>query len=143
MSNINVNGENNKIKGDTKNIKISISIGSIVLILIFAFIYLSKSQTGIEKDIIGTWQCKEEIDIFMTFEKGGILTMKDGDIYVDGTYTFGDNNNITLNLPYEGIDYGYSGEVSIQHDILTISNVRAVDDAVNLMGNQFTFDLIK
>ena len=145
MSQINMQGNQGKfnIKGDTKNIKISISIGSIVLIVAIAFTFLSNSKTGIRKEIIGTWQSREEIDIFMTFEKNNMLTMKDGDIYVDGTYTFLDNNSIVLNLPYENMDYGYSGNISIEHDILTISNVQAVDDNINLMGNMYTFELIK
>lgn len=41
------------------------------------------------------------------------------------------------------MDLGFLGEISIEHNTLTISNISAVDNRVNMMSDCLTFDLIK
>lgn len=144
MSTINVQGNGNKVTGDKINRKVTISIGSVIVIAVMFFLYSNNTQqNNIENTILETWQCREEADIFITFENDNTLLMKDGDIYFDGTYTFLDGNKIQLNVPYIGMDFGFSGDISIDHDILTISNISAADNRVNMMSDCLTFDLIK
>lgn len=147
MSTINVQGSGNKVTGDKINKKITISIGSVIIIAVAIFIFFFNSnnisENRIENSIIATWQCREESDIFITFEKDGIAIMKDGDIYIDGTYSFFDDNKIQLNAPYMEVDLGFSGNINIQHDILTITNISAADDNINMMSDSLTFDLVE
>ena len=72
-----------------------------------------------------------------------MFVMQDGDIYIDGTYTFPSKNKIQLNVPQMNMDLGFLGEISIEHNTLTISNISAVDNRVNMMSDCLTFDLIK
>lgn len=142
MSQINVQGNtgNVNVKGDTrKNTKITISIGSIVIIAVIAVIFFSKSNT-IEKKIIGTWQINEQPQILITFENDGSFSMSgDGD-YLDGDYTFLTNNRIQVHMNYMWADFILSGDISINGNKMTINNMSDPDNIFGADGVTITLN---
>lgn len=145
MSQINMQGNQGKfnIKGDTKNIKISISIGSIVLIVAIAFTFLSNSKTGIRKEIIGTWQINEQPQISVTFGENGTFSMSgDGD-YLEGSYTFLSDSTVQAHMNYLWADFVLSGDISITGNNMTISNMSDPDDIFGADGITITLERTK
>lgn len=143
MSKISI-GENSgtiNVNSNNKNIKISIAIGMTAILVCIVAIFSFNSKNGVEKEIIATWQSREEADIFITFGRKNELTMKDGLTYIDGTYTI-TNDKIVLDLPFSNKNYGFSGTFTIEHNVLKISNVIALDSTINMMSDSFTFDLV-
>lgn len=139
MSEQTIIGNGNKVKGDTirKNTKITISIGSVIIIAIIFFIIFSNSNS-IEKKIIGTWQINEEPQIFVTFGNGGAFSMSgDGD-YLDGNYTFLSDNTVQAHMNYMWADFTISGDISISGSTMTISNMSDPDDIFGADGATIT-----
>ena len=146
MSKINVNstGINEggiNVKGDTKkNTKITISIGSVVIIVFAIWIFISSSN-NIEKKIIGTWQIDEQPQIYVTFGENSTFSMSgDGD-YLEGNYTFLGDNTVQAHMSYLWADFVLTGDISISGSKMTISNMSDPDDIFGADG--ITLNLTK
>ena len=140
MSKIDVNGNENHVTGDTKNTQIKISIGSVVIIVVVAFIFFITSSS-LEKKIIGTWQVNEQPQIFITFGENGNFSMSgDGD-YLDGDYTFLNDDIVQVHMNYYWADLILSGQISINGKKMTIENMSDPDDIFGADG--MTITLIK
>lgn len=141
MSTINVQGRGNKVTGDKINKKVTISIGSVIIIVI-AFIFFSTSNS-IEKKIIGTWQIDEQSQIYVTFGENGAFSMSgDGD-YLDGTYTFLSDDTVQVHITYLWADFILSGDISISGSSMTISNMSDPDDVFDVDGATITLKKTK
>lgn len=113
------------------------------LFFILLFFIFSNSKTGIEKDIVAKWHNREESDIFLIFTEDNFLTLQDGNIYIDGTYSFISEDKIEINMSYSGIDFSLICNVNIQHDILTLSNIIEPQNILGTDGMTLTFDLVE
>lgn len=135
----NVNVKGDTIKNNTK-ITISISLALILTVIVVAFLFNSNS---LEKSIVGTWQINEQPQIFVTFEKDGIFSMSgDGD-YLDGSYTFLNDNTIQVHMNYYWADFVLSGQISISGKEMTIENINDPDDVFGADGATITLTKTK
>lgn len=142
MSEQTIIGDRNKVKGDTSRTKISISIGSVVIIAIIFFVVLSSSNS-IEKKIIGTWQINEQPQISVTFGENGTFSMSgDGD-YLEGSYTFLSDSTVQAHMNYLWADFVLSGDISITGNNMTISNMSDPDDIFGADGITITLERTK
>lgn len=142
MSEQTIMGNGNKVKGDTSKTKITISIGSVVIIAIILFVVFSNSNS-IEKKIIGTWQINEEPQIYVMFGENGTFSMTDDEDYIEGTYTFINDNMVKVHINYLWIDFTLSGDVSISGGNMTISDMSDPDDIFDADGKTITLKKTK
>lgn len=142
MSEQTIIGDGNKVKGDTSKTKITISIGSVVIIAIIFFVVFSNSNS-IEKKIIGTWQINEEPQIYITFGENGAFSMSDDEDYLDGTYTFISDNTVKVHMDYLWIDFFLSGDISISGSSMKITNMSDPDDIFDADGATITLKKTK
>lgn len=139
MSEQTVIGQGNKVSGDKikKRNTIKISIGSVVIIAVFIGIFCSFSN-NIEKKIIGTWQVDEQPQIYVTFGENGSFSMSgDGD-YLEGNFTFLGDSIVQAHLSYLWADFVLSGDISINGNKMTISNMSDPDDIFGTDGVTLT-----
>lgn len=117
-----INGNGNKVKGDTKKTKISISIGSVVIIAVIAYVWLFLPNS-LERSMIGTWQLDEEPQTYFIFGRNGEFTVLDNTASLDGTYTFLSDTTVQIHIKYFIVNYRLSGDIVIEDNHMTISNV--------------------
>jgi len=144
--NVDVTGEakgNINVKGDTKkNTKITISIGSVVIIAVAIFVWFSASN-NLEKKIIGTWQVDEQPQIYVTFGENNAFSMSgDGD-YLEGNYTFLGDSIVQAHMSYLWADFVLSGDISISGSKMTITNMSDPDDVFGADGVTLTLTKTK
>lgn len=146
MSQIDIHGNsgNVNVKGDTinKNTKITISIGSVIILTVIAIVFLFNSNS-LEKSIVGTWQTNDQYQIFFTFEKDGTFSMSGGDDYLDGNYTFLNDNIVQVHMNYYWADLVLSGQISISGKKMTIENISDPDDIFGADGATITLTKTK
>ncbi len=146
MSQIDIHGNsgNVNVKGDTinKNTKITISIGFVTILTVIVVVFLSNSNS-LEKSIVGTWQINEQPQIFVTFEKDNVFSMSgDGD-YLDGSYTFLNDNTVQVHLNYYWADFVLSGQISINGKNMIIERMSDPDDMFGADGATITLTKTK
>lgn len=117
-----INGNGNKVKGDTKKTKISISIGSVVIIAVIAYVWFFLPNS-LERSMIGTWQLDEEPQTYFIFGRNGEFTVLDNTASLDGTYTFLSDTTVQIHIKYFIVNYRLSGDIVIEDNHMTISNV--------------------
>lgn len=134
--NVDVTGDtkgNISVNGDTKkNTKITISIGSVVIIsvmVVFVWLFISND---LEKRIIGTWNIVEQQQIFVSFDKNNIFTASNGSDYFDGSYIFLNEDTIQINVNYLWGNFILSGQISINGNKMTIKNIKDPDDILGV-----------
>lgn len=135
MSEQTIIGSKNKVKGDTikKSTKISISIGTVFVASFVILIWFSMSNK-IENQIIGTWQVDEQPQIYVTFGENESFSMSgDGD-YLEGNYTFLNENTIQVHMSYLWADFVLSGNISIGGGKMTIYDIIDSDDIFGMDG---------
>ncbi|MCX4340202.1 MAG: hypothetical protein OSJ72_11210 [Lachnospiraceae bacterium] len=117
-----IHGNGNKVKGDTKKTKISISIGSVVIIAVIAYVWLFLPNS-LERSMIGTWQLDEQPQTYFIFGRNGEFTVLDNTASLDGTYTFLSDTTVQIHIKYFIVNYRFSGDIVIEDNHMTISNV--------------------
>lgn len=112
----NIQGDNNKIR--QKNRKISISIGSVVIIAIFVIVLFNSKEGSIKNKIAGTWDHNGRT---VLITKGGTLNDSISGKWGPCTYTIEENKIIISGIG--GVDIykvSISGDnmvwVSIEND---------------------------
>lgn len=128
MSNINVQGHvGGNVSGDTKkNTKITISIGSIVIIAIVGFIFFSFSNS-IEKKIIGTWQLNNSNSLYEFTEDGQFIYLSGSSKGMTITYNIS-NKKLILNINILWGNTTVTANVNISGDTLILSDFTDPDD---------------
>ena len=128
-----------KGSGTKIGIKISIVLVAIIVLCYLVSIFINTP----EKKIIGTWQINEEPQILVTFRKDGAFSMSgDGD-YLDGNYTFLNNNTVQVHMNYMWADFIISGDISIKGKTMTVSNMSDPDDIFGADGATITLSKTK
>lgn len=130
-----------KEKGSETKIVIKISIVFVAIIVLCYLVSIFINTP--EKKIIGTWQINEEPQILVTFGKDGAFSMSgDGD-YLDGNYTFLNNNTVQVHMNYMWADFIISGDISIKGKTMTVSNMSDPDDIFGAHGATITLSKTK
>lgn len=137
MSNISVNGNKNNVRGDTKNTRIKISIGSIFIIGIVIFVLFFSSK-NIEDDIIGTWQNEENTELYITFLNENNVSITDNTGTLNGTYIFTGDDSIKINVNAFIFEYAITADISIKGDILSFKNVNDSYGSRTWLGGEST-----
>jgi len=130
MSNIYVQGDNNKVRGDSNKKIITISIG-LVAIVIVAFIFISSSNS-MEKKIIGTWKLGNSMYEFT--DDGQLLYLSGSNDGMTITYTL-NNDKIKLNINILWGNATVIADVDISDNTLTLSNFIDPDDIFGVDGD--------
>lgn len=128
MSNITVNGSRNKVTGDRNKIinknKITISIGTVAIILIGIVVFLSLSSKNIEDKIIGTWQNEENTEQYITFLDNYKISFTDSEGTFDGMYIFTGDKSVKIDIEIYFAKYVVTADVSLKGNTLKLDNVK-------------------
>lgn len=97
------------------------------LILTFAalLVLLAACSASLEEQIIGQWKmagADPATTMTFSFKEGGSLTIWAGDVPIDGTYQWLDEDTIQLTLDRGETKQEIVGDISIEGDQLMISN---------------------
>lgn len=136
MSNISVDGGKNKVRGDTKNIWIKLSIGPIVITVIVIFLFFLPKD--IEDDIIGTWQNEENTELYITFLNENSVSITDNTGTLNGTYIFTGDDSIKINVNAFIFEYAITADVSIKGNTLSFKNVNDSYGSGTWLGGEST-----
>ncbi len=97
------------------------------IFMLFLFIMTSCGNFGIQRQIIGQWEIKnEELDLSMVFEfqEDGNLIVSVADLQMEGTYTWLPGDVIKITMAQNGQSNEILGPVQIKGDQLMITNDR-------------------
>lgn len=119
MSNFQIQGNGNKVKGDSNKTKITISI-STVLIVIIAIIFFSTSNS-LEKKIVGTWQLAGTENLFEFTKDGDFIYLTEGNGGATITYNI-NNEKIYINISILWGSGSVIADVDISGNTMTLSN---------------------
>lgn len=119
MSNVQIQGNGNKVKGDSNKTKITISIGT-VLIVIIAIIFFSTSNS-LEKKIVGTWQLEGTENLFEFTKDGDFIYLTEGNGGATITYNI-NNEKIYINISILWGSGSVIADVDISGNTMTLSN---------------------
>lgn len=92
-------------------------------------IYDSEVLSNPEKQIIGEWKTENEL-LYYTFNDDGTMSGKIdlpliGNVSIDGTYTIDrELNRLTLTYSFASLSYNDVNTITIQDDVLTITNTK-------------------
>lgn len=139
MSNISVDGSRNNIRGDTNNIRIKLSIGSIIVIGIgIISFFLFFSSKNIDEEIIGTWQNEEYTELYITFLNENSVSITDNSGILNGTYIFTGDDSIKINVNAFIFEYAITADVSIKGNTLSFKNVNDSYGSGTWLGGEST-----
>ncbi len=144
MRDVNFNGRNQI--GDItdkskKTIKISVSIGSAIIIIgVIAFILFR--STPIESKILGTWHSNEISDLYIVFSENNSLTVNRSGANMSGTYIFTDNDRVQLNFNFSILNYVIYADVSVQGKTLSFDNIEDLSNYFST-SDKTTFEMVK
>lgn len=143
MRDVDINGTTGNTKVVDKSKKtISISIGSaVIIIFIIAFLWHGSNQ--IEKKILGTWQNDEISEFHLTFSEDNSLIVNAGDMLMEGTYIFIDDNRIQLNFSYSLYNFVIYADVSVQGTTLGFDNIEEDSSEEIFISDKASFEKIK
>lgn len=133
MSKIQVEGNRNHVRGDSRT-KISISIGTVVIVFAIIFVFFLSSNS-IEKRIIGTWQkIDEESDkekLYKFTKDGQFICISDSN---DAKIAYKiDGKKIQLDVQYIILgNYTVFADIDISGNKLTLSNFIDPDHGLGL-----------
>lgn len=100
----------------------SVQTGSVVIIAVIAYAYFFLPNS-LERSMIGTWQLDEQPQTYFIFGRNGEFTVLDNTASIDGTYTFLSDTTVQIHMKYFIQNYILSGDISIEGNHMTISNV--------------------
>lgn len=120
MSNIQVQGDGNKVQGDRINKKTVISIGSIFIIAIIVVVIFS-STNSLEKKIVGTWQLEGTESLFEFTKDGDFIYLTEGNGGATITYNIS-NEKIYINISILWGSGSVIADIDISGNTMTLSN---------------------
>jgi uncharacterized protein (TIGR03066 family) len=97
----------------------------LVVVLAILVVLLAACSADLKKQIIGQWEMTgQNTDTVMTFsfKEDGSLTIWVGDVPLNGTYEWLDEDTIQMTLNRGDTDQEIVGNVQIEGDRLSISN---------------------
>ncbi|MBD5118321.1 MAG: hypothetical protein HDT37_04305 [Clostridiales bacterium] len=139
----NIAGDVNIVDNSRRATKISISIGSVILVGIIGIVaFFMLRPASIENKILGTWHNDEISDLYMVFSENNSLTVNRSNISMKGTYTFVDDNRLQLNFNLTLLNYVIYADVSVQGKTLSFDHIEDLSQYF-FTSSSTTFEKIK
>lgn len=106
------------------NTKLSTRLFSVLAVLVILLTACGGGGPNVQEEIIGQWEAYDaDLDMTMVFdfqEEGKLAISVEG-VSLDGTYTWDNDNTITITMSFGGESEEIVGDVAITGDEMTIT----------------------